>query len=65
MALRIDIVTLFVEMFDSFLQASIVGRAIRRGLVDSDCRVLSGFVGLVSGFVGFCRIGTFAQAARR
>jgi tRNA (guanine37-N1)-methyltransferase len=34
MALRIDIVTLFVEMFDSFLQASIVGRAIRRGLVE-------------------------------
>lgn len=34
MALRIDIVTLFVEMFDSFLQTSIVGRAIRRGLVE-------------------------------
>ncbi len=34
MALRIDILTLFVEMFEGFLQASIVGRAIKRGLVD-------------------------------
>ena len=34
MALRIDILTLFSEMFDGFLSASIVGRAIRRGLVE-------------------------------
>ena len=34
MALRIDILTLFVEMFDGFLLTSIVGRAIRQGLVD-------------------------------
>jgi len=34
MALRIDIVTLFVEMFDGFLSASIVSRAIERGLVE-------------------------------
>ena len=34
MALRIDILTLFCEMFDGFLSASIVGRAIRRGLLD-------------------------------
>ena len=34
MAKRIDILTLFVEMFDSFLQAGIVGRAVRRGLVE-------------------------------
>lgn len=34
MALRIDILTLFVEMFDGFMTTSIVGRAISRGLVD-------------------------------
>mgnify|MGYP006295551023 CR=1 FL=1 len=34
MALGIDILTLFPEMFDGFLAASIVGRAIRNGLVD-------------------------------
>ncbi len=34
MALRIDIVTLFCEMFDGFLSASIVARAIERGLVE-------------------------------
>ncbi len=34
MGLRIDILTLFTEMFDGFLGASIVGRAIRRGLAD-------------------------------
>jgi len=34
MALRIDILTLFVEMFDSFLAGSIVGRAIDRGLIE-------------------------------
>ena len=34
MALRIDILTLFVEMFDGFLATSIVGRAIQRGLAD-------------------------------
>jgi len=34
MALRIDIVTLFPEMFDGFVATSIVGRAIGRGLVE-------------------------------
>ena len=34
MAIRIDILTLFCEMFDGFLSASIVGRALRRGLVE-------------------------------
>jgi tRNA (guanine37-N1)-methyltransferase len=32
--MRIDILTLFVEMFDGFLSASIVGRAARNGLID-------------------------------
>jgi len=31
---RIDILTLFPEMFDGFLAASIVGRAVRNGLVE-------------------------------
>ena len=31
---RIDILTLFPEMFDGFLGASIVGRAVRNGLVE-------------------------------
>jgi tRNA (guanine37-N1)-methyltransferase len=34
MALRIDILTLFPEMFDAFRATSIVGRACQRGLVD-------------------------------
>jgi len=34
MALRFDILTLFPEMFDGLLSASIVARAIRRGLVE-------------------------------
>jgi len=34
MALRIDILTLFPEMFDAFGTTSIVGRACQRGLVD-------------------------------
>jgi len=34
MALRIDILTLFPEMFDAFRTTSIVGRACQRGLVD-------------------------------
>ncbi len=34
MALRIDILTLFVEMFGDFSKTSIVGRAVQRGLVD-------------------------------
>lgn len=37
MALRIDILTLFPEMFDGFVAASIVGRAIKRGLVEVHC----------------------------
>jgi len=34
MALRIDILTLFPEMFDGFRSTSIVGRAVDRNLVD-------------------------------
>ncbi len=34
MGLRIDILTLFCEMFDGLLETSIVGRAARRGLVE-------------------------------
>ena len=34
MAVRIDILTLFCEMFDAFRTTSIVGRAIDRGLVE-------------------------------
>ncbi len=34
MGLRIDILTLFCEMFDAFRSTSIVGRAVQRGLVD-------------------------------
>jgi tRNA (guanine37-N1)-methyltransferase len=34
MALRIDILTLFPELFESFLDTSIVGRARRNGLAD-------------------------------
>ncbi len=34
MAIRIDIITLFGEMFDGFLSASIVSRAIERGLLE-------------------------------
>ena len=34
MALRIDIITLFREMFEGFCSASIVGRAVRDGLVE-------------------------------
>jgi len=34
MALRIDILTLFCEMFDAFASTSIVGRACQKKLVD-------------------------------
>ncbi|MHC4295576.1 MAG: tRNA (guanosine(37)-N1)-methyltransferase TrmD [Planctomycetota bacterium] len=34
MALRVDILTLFVEMFDGFCTTSIVARAIERGLLE-------------------------------
>lgn len=34
MRLRIDILTLFPEMFEDFCSASIVGRAVQRGLVE-------------------------------
>lgn len=34
MAIRIDIVTLFCEMFDALCSTSIVGRSVDRGLVD-------------------------------
>lgn len=34
MALRFDILTLFCELFEPFVRTSIVGRAVREGLVD-------------------------------
>jgi len=34
MGLRIDILTLFCEMFDGYVSASIIGRAVRKGLVE-------------------------------
>jgi tRNA (guanine37-N1)-methyltransferase len=34
MGLRIDILTLFCEMFDAFRTTSIVGRAVQRGLIE-------------------------------
>ena len=34
MAIRLDILTLFPEMFESFCSTSIVGRAIRQGLLE-------------------------------
>lgn len=34
MAPRIDILTLFVEMFDGFCSTSIIGRAVERGLLE-------------------------------
>ena len=37
MALRIDILTLFPEMFEAFCSTSIVGRACDRGLADIGC----------------------------
>jgi tRNA (guanine37-N1)-methyltransferase len=37
MALRIDILTLFPEMFDGLVSTSIVGRAILRGLIEVHC----------------------------
>ena len=37
MALRIDILTLFPEMFTGLLETSIVGRAVKRGLVEIHC----------------------------
>jgi len=43
MALRIDILTLFGEMFDGFLEASIVGRAIRNGLLRVERTNIRGF----------------------
>jgi len=43
MTKRIDILTLFVEMFDSVLSASIVGRAVQRGLVEIHCTNIRDF----------------------
>ena len=43
MALRIDIITLFCEMFEGFCSASIVGRAIRNGQVDVNLTNLRDF----------------------
>jgi len=34
MALRFDILTLFVELFDAFVATSIVGRAVQNGLIE-------------------------------
>lgn len=35
--MRIDILTLFPEVFEGYLATSIVGRAVARGLVDVEC----------------------------
>lgn len=43
MALRIDILTLFVEMFEAQRTTSIVGRAIDRGLVEIHCTNIRDF----------------------
>jgi len=43
MALRIDILTLFCEMFDAFRRTSIVGRAVQRGLVEIVCTNIRDF----------------------
>jgi len=43
MGIRIDILTLFRELFDGFLATSIVGRAIQRGLVDVRCTNIRDF----------------------
>ncbi|MHC4563439.1 MAG: tRNA (guanosine(37)-N1)-methyltransferase TrmD [Planctomycetota bacterium] len=43
MALRIDILTLFPEMFDAFCSTSIVGRACQRSLVDVHCTNIRDF----------------------
>jgi len=43
MAQRIDILTLFVEMFDAVRTTSIVGRAVERGLVEIHCTNIRDF----------------------
>ena len=43
MAKRIDILTLFVEMFDAVRTTSIVGRAVERGLVEIHCTNIRDF----------------------
>jgi len=43
MAQRIDILTLFVEMFDAVRTTSIVGRAVERGLVEIYCTNIRDF----------------------
>jgi len=43
MGLRIDILTLFCEMFGGFLSTSIVGRAAKRGLIDVRCTNIRDF----------------------
>jgi tRNA (guanine37-N1)-methyltransferase len=43
MALRIDILTLFPELFGLFTETSIVGRAVRNGLVDIRVTNIRGF----------------------
>jgi tRNA (guanine37-N1)-methyltransferase len=43
MALRIDILTLFPEMFRGLLEGSIVARAIRRGIVEVNCTNIRDF----------------------
>ncbi len=43
MTQRIDILTLFVEMFDAVRTTSIVGRAVQRGLVDIHCTNIRDF----------------------
>lgn len=43
--MRIDVLTLFPEVFEPFLQASIVGRAVERGLVTVKCTNIRDFAG--------------------
>ncbi len=43
MAIRIDILTLFCEMFEGFLSTSIVGRAAKRGLAELACTNIRDF----------------------
>ena len=37
MGMRVDIVTLFPEMCQQVLDASIIGRAARRGYIETHC----------------------------
>ena len=41
--MRIDIVTLFPELCDSFLSASILGRARAKNLFEAHCHQIRGY----------------------